>query len=333
MVEHPTVLLCASPKAGSGKGREQIPRLLERLSVEGYKTIAPSSLVEIRSVIAEFAQQKEPQLVIVAAGGDGTVSLVAELADHRIPIVPMPLGTENLLARYFGYTADAEQVFQAIQSGHNRLIDAGRANGKLFLVMASCGFDAEVVRALHLRRKGHIGRFSYTKPILRAMSTYRFPELSIEMDCSESVTLTSRWAMVFNLPCYGGGLHIEPDAIGDDGLLDLIAFGGGSIMSGLRYVSGIFAHRHTQFSDVKRIRGTRIRITANQRVPYQLDGDYVGRLPLEIELLPKRVLLRMLGGRRYTNLRTYAESRSLNDSPASLHSSFEHSTSFLWAPS
>ena len=103
--------------------------------------------------------------------------------------------------------------------------------------------------------------------------------------------------MVFNLPKYGGDLSIEPDAVGNDGRLDVIAFNQGSLLCGLRYLVGIKTGKHRSFHDVDRRQATCIRITSDSRVPYQLDGDYVGHLPLAIEILPGRIHLRLpVGG-------------------------------------
>ena len=167
--------------------------------------------------------------------------------------------------------------------------------------MASCGFDAEVVRGLHLTRKGHIRRLSYASPIFRALRYYSFPVIDVETDSpdvSDPVRSSCRWAMVFNLPKYGGDLVIEPDAVGNDGRLDVITFKRGSLRSGLRYLAGIKVGKHRYYGDVDRRRATSIRITSGQRVPYQLDGDYAGRLPLSIETLPGRIHLRLPVGPR-----------------------------------
>ncbi|WP_345685655.1 diacylglycerol/lipid kinase family protein [Novipirellula caenicola] len=347
-----TVLVCASPKAGRGQGREEIPKLVASLNEHGIKAIATDSIEVIRQHILRFQSNSDHSLILVACGGDGTISLLADLATPEIPIVPMPMGTENLLARHFGFSGNADDVVQTILQGHDFRIDAGSANGRLFLVMASCGFDAEVVRDVHLRRRGHIQRLSYLRPILRAMSRYRFPKIDLRIESDENVSndageshrdaikpaaepavpmpvapvtdaaaadspaSTSEpessapdssgpdssepnlswqpcWAMVFNIPCYGGGLRIEPDAIENDCLLDVITFYQGTILSGLRYVAGIFTGRHLGFADVRRQRARRVVMTSKSRVAYQLDGDYVGRLPLEIRTLPGRVCLRM----------------------------------------
>jgi diacylglycerol kinase family enzyme len=97
--------------------------------------------------------------------------------------------------------------------------------------------------------------------------------------------------MVFNLPQYAGNLTIEPGAQDDDGLFDVIAFRGGSVTSGIRYVMEIWLGRHLKNSSVVRTKGKSILIESDARVPFQLDGDYAGKLPLDIEMLPNAVRL------------------------------------------
>ena len=287
------VLLFTSPKAGSGASRDQIPRLDALLQSEGLEVRTIHEVDELRSLARDTSTEGET--VVVAAGGDGTLSLASSvlfLEDRpaaRTAVLPMPLGTENLLARHFGQTAEAEAVAETIRRGSLFRLDAGKANDQPFLIMATCGFDAEVVRQMALLRQGHINRFSYFRPILSAIRGYKFPELRLEVDDLEP--LNCCWAMAFNLPRYGGGLKIEPDAVGDDGLLDVIAFKRGSILSGLRYVSEIWMGRHLHDADVTRLRGKRIKITSSSDVPFQLDGDAGGALPLEIDTLPRHIPL------------------------------------------
>jgi diacylglycerol kinase family enzyme len=292
-----SVVIVTSPKAGSGLGREQLPQLVEQLGAAGLSVCTTSSIELLRQRTQDIQLDQQELPVVIAAGGDGTLALVAENVPSAIPILPMPLGTENLLARHFGHSADPAKIVQTIRGGTSHWLDAGRANGKLFLVTASCGFDAEVVRAMHLTRRGHISRFSYAGPIFRALRRYAFPNIDVQVTNdqdptgSEPVNIQCCWAMAFNLPCYGGHLSIEPGALDSDGLLDVITFRKGSILSGLRYLAGILLGNHTRFRDVTRVRGTKIEFTSQQRVPYQLDGDYGGHLPLAIELLPARVHL------------------------------------------
>jgi len=306
------VVMAVSPHAGSGRGRSLVPELRARLGGAGYEVLLSESLPTIKAAV--LRKDDDPPLRAVAVlGGDGSLSLVANTLPAGTPILPVPLGTENLLARYFGCTAEPAAVVAAVQQGRQRTIDAGTANGKLFLVMATCGFDAEVVRAMHLTRRGHIRRWSYFKPIARAVRSYAYPEVRVvpgggpTAAAAEGIEgeatgagaaagrsdrpLTCRWAMVFNLPMYGGGLRIAPQAIPDDGQLDFVGLRGGGSLSTIQYLSRVYSGRLQRRADGCARRGTSWRWEANVRVPFQLDGDYVGRLPVAIGTLPGRVTL------------------------------------------
>lgn len=270
--------------SGSGKGREQLARLSELLDEAGIGHTSIDSIDDLRQ---QTATAENP--VVVSAGGDGTISLAASICPPATPIVPMPLGTENLLAREFGHLAAAESVLRTIRYGQPYPLDAGTANGRTFLIMATCGFDAEVVRGMHLTRRGHINRWSYFRPILRALRKYSFPNIQVQIDNHEPIS--GCWVMVFNLPRYAANLDIEPAAVGNDGALDVIVLQRGSILSGVKYLFGVWTGRHLHFQDVIRQSGKSVRITSQTRVPYEMDGDYVGRLPLQIDTLPHHVLL------------------------------------------
>lgn len=289
------VVVLSNPTAGSGRGKEQLASLARMLDQSPLAWADVKSKDQLCQEIRTCGRQGH-QLVIVAAGGDGTLSLasstLSEFADSlrgEAAVLPMPLGTENLLARHFGHTAEAAAVMQTIRCGASYLIDAGDANGCSFLIMATCGFDAEVVRRMSLARRGNIYRYSYSLPIMQAIRGYAFPPLELRIDGAESIEC--RWAMIFNLPKYGGGLRIEPEAIDNDGELDVIAFTRGSVFSGMRYVAGIWLGRHARYPDVVRRRGRVVEVSSRGAVPFQLDGDYAGQLPVRVEVQPSSVRL------------------------------------------
>lgn len=301
------VLIFTSPKAGTGIGMGRVAALVEVLTRQGVKVEVTSVVADLKRVTSIHSSCKPD--IVVAAGGDGTLSLVAQTTPPETVIAPMPTGTENLVSRHFGISSEVAPMNEMLMAGRTVAIDAGLANDRLFLVMVTCGFDAEVVRAMHLTRRGHISRLSYFWPIMRALRRYRFPELQVAVidDAASSADptvlrdakspvhhrVTCRWAMVFNLPRYAAGLGIEPRAVGDDGLLNLCAFQNGSMLGGLRYLAGIITKRHSQWPDVFRSQITGCEISSPASVAYQIDGDYGGKLPLKIGILPERVRLRL----------------------------------------
>lgn len=282
------VIIAVNPNAGARSGRPLSEQLARRLEAMGFHVETLSDIAEI-AARSDRLQQNGELRAVVAAGGDGTAGLLANRVPAGVPLAMLPLGTENLLAKYLGVTTDPESVAETIRGGATMPLDAGRAGQQVFLLMASCGFDAEVVRRLHDGRHGHIHHFSYAKPILDSIRSYGYPELRIY--CDDEPPIAARWAFVFNLPCYALGLKIAPDAVGTDGLLDVCTFKKGSLWNGLKYLGGIVAGRHQTWDDCQTRQVRRVRIQSAADVPYELDGDPGGKLPLDIEILADRLTL------------------------------------------
>lgn len=286
------VWICESHKAGRGQGRREIGLLVEHLRARSIDVHVTHSVSALKERVADTTRSTQ-HFAVVAAGGDGTLALVAQNLPPEIPIVPMPMGTENLLARYYGYACHAADVIESIERNERFVIDAGLANGRLFLVMVTAGMDAEVVRCMHLTRRGHITRWSYARPILRAVLKYAFPSITAQetSDDGTESSVSACWMMAFNLPRYGGGLDIEPHARGDDGKLDRIALRKGKLWSGLKYLMQIRFGWHLRSREVDRRPFQTAMWTSPTRAPYQIDGDYAGRLPLKITVMAGRVTL------------------------------------------
>lgn len=291
------VIISRNPRAGARSSEDCVEALVKELESEDFKTEVLTDIDEVARRSSELLQQGTLRCV-VAAGGDGTIALVANRTSEATPLTILPLGTENLLSKHLGISREPGELCRMICQGRAERVDAGRAGDRLFLLMAGCGFDADVVRRLHTERTGHIHHLSYAKPILDSILNYEYPELRLECTIpdggeeeSHVETITARWAFVANLPRYAGGLRIAPRASGSDGLLDVCTFKEGSLWNGLRYLSGIWLGQHESWDDCVTVRATRVRIDAAGDVPYQLDGDPGGNLPVDIEVLPQRLTL------------------------------------------
>jgi diacylglycerol kinase (ATP) len=291
------VLISVNPRAG-GQNRQAVADELSReLKAVGLDGTIVADLVELRELAA--ARHATGKLrAVVAAGGDGTVSLIANSVPQGVSIAVLPLGTENLLAKYLELSADPAQLARLIAAGCTVPLDAGAAGDRLFILMAGCGFDAEVVRRLHRRRTGNIHHLSYAKPILDAIRKYNYPELRVHYAPAEageagelSESLVARWVFVVNLPRYAGGLRFAPGASGTDGLLDVCTFKAGSLWNGLVYLGGVMLGQHEGMSDFVRVQTARVRIESASQAPLQFDGDPGGDLPVEIRVLPGRLRL------------------------------------------
>lgn len=283
------VVIGFNPGSGSGDRRAKVQRLADLLADQGLD-VQLSTEIRQAADWAISGHQAGSLRAFVAVGGDGTVRTMAELLPAGLPIVVHPLGTENLLARHLGIDRSETSVVQSVLRGEEHWLDAGQANGQLFLVMASCGFDADVVHRTHSRRKGHIQRWDYLLPALESIWNYPYAPLHVSCDNREQLR-PARWAFVFNVPRYAMNMPIVPDADPADGLLDVCTFRRGSLLPGLAYIATIFLRRHRAWTTTQLARAAKILIESPEPVPYQLDGDPGGWLPLRIEALPRRVRL------------------------------------------
>jgi diacylglycerol kinase (ATP) len=291
------VLIAANPRAGARSRAAVVEELRRRLEDHGLSASVVSDADQLAELVDRGLASHRLRAVI-AAGGDGTVGLVANRTPPGTPIGILPLGTENLLAKHLGLVGDPAQLARLIAGGTCAKFDAGQAGGRLFTLMAGCGFDADVVQRLHSQRRGHIQHLSYAKPILDAIRTYQYPELQVlyapsgaEPEAPLSEKICARWVFVVNLPRYAGGLSFAPQASGTDGLLDVCTFKEGSLWNGLWYLSGVMLGQHHAMQGFQRIQTARLHIDSAEPAPYQLDGDPGGLLPIEMGVVPERLTL------------------------------------------
>lgn len=221
---------------------------------------------------------------IVAAGGDGTV---ADMFNRHpgVRLAILPLGTENLLARFLGIPRSGKGVARLIAAGHVRVLDLCRMGQRRFALMASAGFDADVVHRLHASRHGHISRLTYIQPTLESVRKYQYPEIRVWADGAASAD-AARLAMVVNVPIYALGFSPARNARGDDGVFDLRLFQRGSAFQMVRYLCNLALGTHEQLRDVKSLAARSVRLESDIPVPIQVDGDPAGWTPVEISILP-----------------------------------------------
>lgn len=302
MADRRTVLISANPRSGPRSGLEQARALHARLEQSGYRAELVSDIQVMTDRAARLHASGDLRTV-VSAGGDGTASLVLSKIPLQVPVTLFPLGSENLLAKYFGMTRDVERTVQAIDSLRTVPLDLFRANGQWTLLVTSVGFDADVVRQVHEHRRAQITRWAYRWAILRAIASYRWPRFQIETlgsDGEWSRAGECNWLFAFNVARYAAGIAIIDQTPIDDGLLEVGMFDGGGLLQGLWNYSMVVRGVHHRSKHWRRLRVAGLRVCLaeadnaiastthanHKRIPasasFQIDGDWGGALPLEI---------------------------------------------------
>ncbi|HUG92395.1 MAG TPA: diacylglycerol kinase family protein [Planctomycetaceae bacterium] len=277
------VAIVRNRRSGAGRGRERIRDLIAGLRRHGLRP----RLFSKRERLSERLSQtihSERLVAVVAAGGDGTVNDCLNRFTG-VPLAILPMGTENLVARYLNVPPSGARAADTIAAGRTRRIDLGRVGQQQFVLLASAGFDAEVVHRLHARRTGNIRRLTYLPRILECFRKYEYPQFRVYLD-GNPAPLAARMAVVMNLPMYAFGLRPAATAQADDGLLDVRLFERGSTFQMLRYVYMVARGRHESLPDVRSVQARRIRLESDVPVPFEVDGDPAGWSPVEISVEP-----------------------------------------------
>ena len=300
MPNHVAVL--ANPFSGKGKNRAKVQALADALTSTGLSTRQVWDLDERAELLSDPAIGDQYRCV-VSAGGDGSMAgVINDLGrggdTTRIAIAMLPLGNENLFAKPFGYDKGAEHLAAAIDRLQTQTLDMGQANDTLFTLMASAGFDAEVVHRVDQWRRAtndkglrRVSRTSYAKPILSALTHYPYPAVTLDADGQR---VTGTHAFVFNIGQYGGGLAIGSHADCSDGLLDWVVFKRPGLIQLVRYGLWAYLRRHLKQKDIAHGRSAKITLTCkDQPMAVQADGDPCKVTPMTIKVLPNamRVVL------------------------------------------
>jgi diacylglycerol kinase family enzyme len=278
----PWVAIQRNPMSGSGLRRPLLD-LIRALQRHGLNPRLFSDRVRLDTALAEPGR-REALHALVAAGGDGTVLDVIN-RHPGLPIGIFPLGTENLLARQFGIPRDGGTAADIIAAGHTIPLDLGRIGDRRFAIMVSVGFDAAVIHSAHAARTGHIRRSHYVWPIGMTLRLYDYPELRVYVD-DAAQPVTGRMVVIANLASYALGLPMVPSARGDDGLLDVRIFHGGSTFHLLRYLYMVTTWSLDHLPDVTSLRAKSVRIESSVSAPVQADGDPAGTTPCVVMLEP-----------------------------------------------
>ena len=288
-----TVLIFANPISGRGQGPAIARRLQHRLEAEGF-AVRTSTTHPAKLRSDELDPSARAAIVI---GGDGTLRAIAErlLREGTTipPLLPVPLGTANLMVRFLGVSGKANTLEQRVSAAVHRhkvlQLDAGKANDRLFLLMAGVGFDARVVYELDRLRNGPIRLWDYILPAALTLRAYDYPPLRVALDGSEIFGEAPAIAFVGNLAEYGTGFPVLPYARPDDGLLDVCVMPCESTPDLIDLFLRAAAGEHTRVEGVVYRKGRSVRIESSRPVRVQVDGDPAGLTPVQLDLLPVRL--------------------------------------------
>lgn len=278
MSRHIAVL--SNPAAGKGRARAVSRDAVARLRATGVEVHVHSggSATDTRRLAADALA--EHPLALVVIGGDGTLSGILDIvcAQDPVPVVFVPAGTGNDLARALGIPlGDPGEAALLALRGERRVIDVGEVRSgddrHLFLTVAALGFDAKVTDRTD-RLRWPSGPLRYYLALLIELARLRPMGFRLSLDGEPPRSAPGTLIAVGNTASYGGGMPICAGAEPDDGMLDVVHVRPLGRMKLLALFPSLLRGTHLRRKEVSHRRVRTVSISEPDLVVYA-DGERV----------------------------------------------------------
>ena len=278
-----------NPTAGRGRARRHVREVEEYLRSRGARadcepSTGPDDLVRIAAESSRSGYDR-----VVVCGGDGTLNLALrdfDLAKGTLALIPTGSGDD--FARVMGIPRNIRGACDVVLDGRIREVDVALANNLRYLGVAGLGFDSEVAEFANRDVKFLRGSAVYLYAIFRVLP--KFTPRAVRI-ATENGTRDERimFAAVGNTRQYGGGIRITPDAIVDDGLLDLCIVHQTTRGQLLKTLPKAYTGAHVKSPFVETGRGREFRFESEQAMAVYADGEPLTRTPVTFALASEKL--------------------------------------------
>ena len=285
-----TACLIFNPVAGQGDSEQDLETIKSYLKPELELEILFTT-EEVSG--GELARQaiKSGAEVIIASGGDGTVSAVAEaLIETDIVLGAIARGTANAFANALGIPDTIEAACKTILAGATKKVDAARCNDKPMILLAGIGFEAETVEDADRKAKDRLGVLAYVVSGFKQLQ--EFTQFTVKIETEDKVvTVKASAVTVANAAPPSSVLaHGTAGVIYDDGLLDITILApqtkAGAIATSIQLLQSAGNEEAVEREGVGYLRSKWVKVATDPPQKVVVDGELIGTTPIEVRCIP-----------------------------------------------
>lgn len=291
-----------NPNAGNGKGSKDWNRIADLLEKEDIPIV--NNLTERRghaiSLTKEAITQGFRKFLIV--GGDGTLNEVVNgiftqecCPTNEAVVGIIPVGTGNDWGRMFGIPLVYEGAVRVIKENKLMAHDIGvityhegNVQGRRYFInIAGLGFEALVVKKTNKQKeKGRSNNAVYFYNLLASLLSYKITGADITID-NKTTTSKVFSINVGNGRYCGGGMRQTPDALPDDGLLDITVIREMGRIEIIRNLKLLYDGTILSHPKIDGYRSNNLRVTSETILYAEADGESLGHTPVEFGIIPR----------------------------------------------
>lgn len=296
----------ASANGSTGRRWAEIAHRAAAAGLEGEALISTR-----QGEVADLAERAAAggAALLVAVGGDGTVheavnGLMRSGASGEVDLAIVPRGTGTDFVRTFRISRDLDRALAVARDGRARPVDVGRARyvawdgspaESYFANFAGAGISGAIARRANASSKAAGGRVSFIWATLAVFAGWKAGAVTLTVD--EERRAGPMFEVLATIGEFAaGGMRVTPGAAPDDGLLDVLTIGDVTKADFVRTFPKIYRGTHVRHPKIETLRGRVVRIESDEPLPVALDGEQPGTTPLEVDLVPGALRLRVPAG-------------------------------------
>lgn len=285
------IKVIVNPSSGREVIQKRLDYLCNRLLDEGY-IIGKYNTEKKHDAMNETIKTcKEDWDLIIACGGDGTVNEVAAgigKSENKLPVAILAAGTVNDFATHVNLPTDMDDFVEMIKNEKVLDVDLGKVNNNFFVNVAACGILTDIGFKVQPEAKAVFGRMAYyvegVKEIPRnGIKPIKVKFESEEYEAEEEIMLF----IVSNSASIGGFKKLAPDASVSDGYLDVLIIKKSEVPDLAHIFVNIFKGEHINHPNVSYFKTKSLKVSTEEDLSIDIDGEYGGELPAEFEVRPK----------------------------------------------
>lgn len=267
------VKLLGNPHSGRQDETCALPTLRQIVTAWGWRADAEAVDLDQAATVAQRATKAGYDMVIVA-GGDGTLREVAKgMVGTDVPLMPLPCGTGNDLARSLGMPLDPYEALTIARQGRPAQIDVGLVNGRLFLNVVALGISAQVSVSIETAQKRRWGSLAYlAKAVEMGLRPVPMP-MRLQID-RHTEAVSAYQISIANGCSFGGGWRISDCCGLQDGLLDVVVIEPMSLWQVLQNLASPYGGLAGNLAS-RAYRVPACRIDVDRPILANVDGDAV----------------------------------------------------------
>lgn len=281
-----------NPAAGKGKAKRvwpEIEKTLKQLNIS-FTYECTRGFDHARQLAQKASAENFKYIMVV--GGDGTLFEVINGIDPgRVTLGMIPVGTGNDFARTAGIPLDWAKACQVLTQGREMAVDLGKINERYFINLSGTGLDAMSAWEAN-RYKKYFGKLSYVLGLLKQLIFFK--PFQIELLGRDVCYSAPAWLVsVANGRYYGNGMMVAPQALLDDGLLDIVIVEDLPRLEFLKVFPRVYKGTHLNHPKVRVFRERELEIKTERPLPVHCDGEILHLTSLKYSILPKKLRIRV----------------------------------------